>query len=235
MILLRLALGLALAVPARADNEPAPPDAPPTASDAPSCPSDMVAVGTFCVDRYEAPNIVGIKPILMRVAADGEKWCKSKKKHLCSEAEWVHACKGTRGWKYPYGNKWEAGRCNDSKMWKIPDWNLLGRWPAEDAKKHAAWLDQSEPSGYIFDHTTSSLVPNSCVTPEGVYDLTGNAAEWVTRSGNLHVVKGCYWSGCYSGEKPSCDFTNSAHTSVFRSYEFGFRCCKGPGDEEEDK
>src|SRR5262249_43425021 len=126
MILLRLALGLALAVPVRADNEPSPPDAPPTSSVARSCPADMVAVGSFCMDRYEAPNIVGIKPMLMQNAKDAEQWCAKKKKYLCTEGQWVRACKGVRGWKYPYGNKWEAGRCNDSKVWKIPDWNLLG-------------------------------------------------------------------------------------------------------------
>jgi hypothetical protein len=236
MILIRLALGLALAAPAGADDASAAPDAAPTTSAAPQCPSDMVAVGAFCVDRYEAPNIVGIHPLLMQNAPDAEKWCAKKKKHLCSEAEWVRACKGPNGWKYPYGPNYEPGRCNDSlpTTYRVPNWTVLGRWPASDAKQHAAWLDQSAPSGYIWDSKTRNLVENKCASSEGVYDLTGNAAEWARR-GSAHVVKGCYWYGCFSGEKASCDYTNGVHADVFRSYEFGFRCCKSPGDDDEDK
>ena len=69
-----------------------------------------------------------------------------------------------------------------------------------------------------------------CLSDAGVYDLTGNVAEWVKRSfphpNNYdYVVKGCYWSKCYMDNTPDCHFTNSAHPPGFRSYEFGFRCC----------
>jgi formylglycine-generating enzyme required for sulfatase activity len=72
------------------------------------------------------------------------------------------------------------------------------------------------------------------VSQEGVVDLTGNVAEWVARSfphtNNYdHVLKGCYWAGCYGGSPPSCAFVNSAHPGAFRTYEAGFRCCReGP-------
>jgi hypothetical protein len=230
MTLVHLVLGLALA--AHADDAPTPPDAAPTASSI-QCPSDMVAVGAYCVDRYEAPNIVGIHPLVMQNAPDAEKWCAKKKKHLCSESEWVRACKGPNGWKYPYGQNYEPDRCNDNvqTVYRVPNWTMLGRWPAADAKQHAAWLDQSAPSGYLWDNKTRNYVENTCKTPEGVYDLTGNAAEWVRR-GAAHVVKGCFWYGCFGGSKPSCDFTNSVHADAFRSYEFGFRCCQTPGEDE---
>lgn len=70
-----------------------------------------------------------------------------------------------------------------------------------------------------------------CASAQNVLDLTGNIAEWVRTSlphpnNYTHVVKGCYWSGCYGGTKPNCAFRNPAHPPGFRSYEFGFRCCK---------
>ena len=71
-----------------------------------------------------------------------------------------------------------------------------------------------------------------CVSAEGVRDLTGNVAEWVRRSdeapraGYDHVLKGCYWAGCYGGAKPRCGSTNPAHADGFLYYETGFRCCQ---------
>jgi len=57
--------------------------------------------------------------------------------------------------------------------------------------------------------------------------MTGNVEEWVTsrKHGAAHVLKGCYWSGCYGGSKPTCKSTNAAHAETFKFYETGFRCC----------
>jgi formylglycine-generating enzyme required for sulfatase activity len=91
--------------------------------------------------------------------------------------------------------------------------------PSQEAMNEAAPLS-GQPSG-------SNV---GCASEDGVYDLTGNVAEWVRRSFDHtnnydHVMKGCYWAGCYGGANPSCASTNPAHPSGFRSYEAGFRCC----------
>jgi hypothetical protein len=64
-----------------------------------------------------------------------------------------------------------------------------------------------------------------------VSDLTGNVEEWVVRTREHvnpwpYVLIGCYWAGCYGGNKPTCHSTNNAHGPEFRYYETGFRCCK---------
>ena len=41
-----------------------------------------------------------------------------------------------------------------------------------------------------------------------------------------YILIGCYWSGCYGGNKPTCHSTNNAHGPGFRFYETGFRCCR---------
>ncbi len=66
-----------------------------------------------------------------------------------------------------------------------------------------------------------------CVSGYGAYDMTGNVEEWVTsgKHGYGHVLKGCYWAGCYGGSKPTCKWTNAAHADMFKFYETGFRCC----------
>lgn len=187
----------------------------------PPCPTDMALVESFCMDRYEAPNEPGAAPLAMATAPEGEAWCEARGKRLCREDEWLRACEGEEGRKYPYGNTYQAHACNDDKVWRSPSWTTLGTWPSEAAKAEAAALYQADPSGER----------QACVSQEGVFDLTGNVAEWVVRSfpnanNYEHVMKGCYWSKCYGGSNPSCAFVNPAHPGTFRTYEAGFRCCK---------
>lgn len=184
------------------------------------CPPDTVAFATYCMDRYEAPNIEGELPFYYQTATDGEAWCTTKGKRLCTEAEWKSACQGPSGNEYPYGNTYKAHACNDDKTWKSPNWTALGKYPAPEGQAEADRLYQGDPSGSR----------TMCLTDTGVFDLTGNVAEWVKQSfthANNHgyVVKGCYWSQCYMDTTPDCNFVNSAHPPGFRSYEFGFRCC----------
>jgi formylglycine-generating enzyme required for sulfatase activity len=190
----------------------------------PACPDDMVLAGSSCIDRYEAPNTPGAEPLAMQTAYDGERWCAGHGKRLCTDVEWVRACEGTAQHPYPYGDAWVEHRCNDDKTWLSPDWSALATWPDAAALDEADRLYQADPSGSRAE----------CVSEEGVLDLTGNVAEWVTRtipnSTNYdHVMKGCYWAGCYGGSHPSCDFVNPAHPGGFRSYEAGFRCCRDAG------
>lgn len=182
----------------------------------------MVDVGVACIDRFEAPNLKGEKPLLMQSAADGVTFCEAHGKHLCTEDEWVRACEGPSKRPFPYGKKYVEARCNDAGKFIAARWSVLGTWPAAAALAEAERLDQSEPSGARPD----------CVSEEGVFDLTGNAAEWVVRTRDnptnySHVVKGCFWGKCFRPpHTPSCDYVNYAHPYGFRSYEMGFRCCR---------
>lgn len=185
------------------------------------CPADMVDVGVACIDRYEAPNKQGEKPLRMQTAKDGEAYCEQRGKHLCTEDEWLRACEGKAGNPFPYGKKYQAGVCNDDGEFRAANWKKLGTWPAETATLEAERLDQSEPSG----------TRAGCTTSEGVVDLTGNVGEWVVRTRKNetnygHVVKGCFWGKCFRPpHTPSCEYVNFAHPTGFRSYELGFRCC----------
>jgi formylglycine-generating enzyme required for sulfatase activity len=180
----------------------------------------MVHLPGFCMDRYEAPNVAGARPLAMQNATAGVAWCAARARRLCTEAEWVRACQGSARRPYPYGTTYVRGRCTDDRTWRSPNWTTLGTWPSAAAVAEADRLYQADPSG----------ARAQCVSEEGVHDLTGNVAEWVTRSFTHatnydHVMKGCYWAGCFGGSNPNCSFVNPAHPSGFRTYEAGFRCC----------
>jgi formylglycine-generating enzyme required for sulfatase activity len=185
------------------------------------CPGGMVRVKDFCVDRFEAPNRKGAKPLAMQSANDADAWCAARHKRLCKEDEWISACEGEEHRAYPYGSEHVDDRCNDARPWKEVNEATLDKWPGPEAEAHARDLYQASRSGS----------KRQCVSEDGVYDLTGNVEEWVVRTRQHandwpYILAGCYWSGCYGGGKPTCHSTNNAHGPEFRFYETGFRCCK---------
>jgi len=185
------------------------------------CPTGMMRVKDFCVDRFEAPNRKGARPLAMQSANDSDAWCAARHKRLCKEDEWIDACEGEEHRAYPYGTEHVDERCNDDKPWKEVHEETLAKWPGPEAEAHAKDLYQGSRSGS----------KRKCVSKDGVYDLTGNVEEWVVRTREHandwpYLLVGCYWSGCYGGGKPTCHSTNNAHGPEFRFYETGFRCCK---------
>jgi hypothetical protein len=188
------------------------------------CPSTMVRVRAFCIDRHEAPNRRGGRPLVMQSANDATAWCSAHRKRLCTEDEWIAACEGEEHRAYPYGSEYVDGRCNDDKPWRQVDEAALAKWPSTDAQALAKSLNQATPSGS----------KRKCVSESGARDLTGNVEEWVVRTREHandwpYILIGCYWSGCYGGGKPTCHSTNNAHGPEFRFYETGFRCCREAG------
>jgi len=194
------------------------------------CARNMVRAGEYCIDRFEAPNRRGARPLVMQTANDANAWCSAHKKRLCTEDEWIAACEGEERRPYPYGAEHVDGRCTDDKPWRAVDEALLAKWPAPEAKMHAKELYQATASGS----------KRRCVSSVGVRDMTGNVEEWVVRTRDHandwpYILIGCYWSGCYGGGKPTCHSTNNAHGPDFRFYETGFRCCRDVAAEEHER
>lgn len=108
-------------------------------------------------------------------------------------------------------------------------------------------LDGTEPSG----------TREGCVTAEGVYDMSGNAAEIVMKAAYAdktleerieagvkdrqgkktrpYAWAGFFWTpsyhqGSWAQKKASCTAILSYHPTGWRSYENGFRCCLNLAD-----
>lgn len=210
----------AAASPAVVEMGPSRLETPPVDASGP-CPSDMARIYAYCIDRYEAPNVAGAYPLVMESAFSAEAWCAKRDKRLCTEDEWERACAGPQGSTYPYGDAHEDAACSDEKEWITKDESTIVMWPEKPAMGEVTRLYQA---------SKSASYPR-CVSGYGVHDMTGNVEEWVVagKRGKYnyeHVLKGCYWSGCYGGSKPTCKSTNAAHADAFKFYETGFRCCK---------
>lgn len=167
----------------------------------------MVQLGAFCIDRHEAvihdghalpahdePPSVGISYF------DADRACRASGFRLCAEEEWTRACAGSGEprRRLPYGETWEAHRCNGVE-WDDPPGRTV------------------QPSGSF----------ETCVSPEGVFDLSGNVWEWTSgldRSETLRELRG---GGAHNGESQSVCEPNDRFYLAPDLDEglLGFRCC----------
>ena len=155
--------------------------------------------------------------------------CRAAGKRLCREGEWVTACKGERGTKFPYGPSYRRGRCNVFQ-------------PAHPAQiLHGSFsIGLSDPRlnlvkyrGQVMLHRTGQT--RTCASKWGddaVYDMVGNVDEWVDDPGGL-FVGGFYARNTRNG----CEARVHNHPLVYFDYSLGFRCCADlvGGDESDEQ
>ena len=167
------------------------------------------STSVFCIDVFEAsrPDATsssagtdtsralsqeGVIP-WTGVSFDGARAaCEAATKRPCRLVEFTAACRGAGGMSFPYGDAFQSGACNDS----------------------------SAPSGGLAPTGSYS----SCAsTRDGaqLYDLSGNAAEWVQDGSQKGVAGGSFQN---TGNDVSCvTFDDVEDTAQNPSW--GFRCC----------
>ena len=159
---------------------------------------DPRPVPAFAIDRYEFPNRAGeIPQTRVDTLADARALCKSKGKDLCTAAQWVRACSGDAKRSFPYGDSYSSGAC-------------------------AAGMDGETQLQPLLSGSYSR-----CRTPEGIYDMSGNAAEWTDGPSDKEIIFGGDWT---SPTKYAKDFLSCRARSLpppGDKERLGVRCCKG--------
>jgi hypothetical protein len=170
----------------------------------------------FCMDRYEYPNEEGTKPVVAVTWEEAKASCTQQGKRLCTAEEWTTACEGPERLPHPYGFERDATACNLDRPYIMPD-DQAYKNPKTRAAE-VSRLSQSEPSG----------ARPRCVSPYGVYDMTGNVDEWVlNENGSItgpeyeSGLKGGYWAPVRNRCRPMTTDHNRWHSG----YQIGYRCC----------
>ena len=161
------------------------------------CPGDMAWAGGVCIDRYEAPGKAGEVPTGGLSLEAARDLCLGRGKRLCTGEEWERACAGPEGRRWPYGDTYDPERCT------------MG------VNARATGAGRQAPAG--------SKV--GCVTPEGVFDLSGNLWEWTEDAPGQGALRGGGWN--VNSGLGQCGFTAKA-AGDFSAAEVGARCCVEP-------
>jgi protein-disulfide isomerase/uncharacterized membrane protein len=191
--------------------------APPVPADTPA--SRALTFGDLSVhiDTFEAAVVDGAAvsarhqvPALRTTWYEADAACRKAGRRLCTEEEWVSACQNARA-KDDDGD----GELGDDRIegtaYPYGDYHDEGRcWDAQEP-------DTSRP-------VYTGEMPG-CVTPGGVYDLTGNVEEWVGDSPAHAVLMG----GAFDTpeDHARCYRRNDTFGAGYAAPRTGFRCCGG--------
>jgi len=206
------------------------------------CPPGMALVDAFCIDRFEAslvhvpmdgggpwspyvePGEVEVMAVSVRTATPqghvsqltAAAACAHAGKRLCTDAEWLRACRGPSAWTYPWGNDADPGRCNDHR-----DTHPLVEYYGTTEEWIWSMINQSCLNQLPASLERTASRPG-CVSFEGVHDLMGNLLEW-TDDPNGTFRGGSYIDSTING--PGCLYVTTAHDIHHRAFNVGFRCC----------
>jgi hypothetical protein len=211
------------------------------------CPAEMALIGNgrYCVDKYEASTVEiradgstaphspfmavtglrvravsrsGVVPqaYISRNQADGA--CREAGKRLCSDREWITACKGPTATKFPYGDERKANYCVDTNR-TAP---LLQLFAGLGGKRYLS-KPMNDPR---LNQVSGTVAPtgsfSNCTNDFHVYDMVGNVHEW-TADPNGTFRGGYYLDTHINGD--GCDYRTVAHEATYHDYSTGFRCC----------
>ncbi|MCA9562372.1 MAG: SUMF1/EgtB/PvdO family nonheme iron enzyme [Myxococcales bacterium] len=204
------------------------------------CPAGMLFVAAddpYCVDAYEAfiegwspfqtpestigpaRSVYGGTPQGYISGNQAEDACEAAGKRLCTNTEWLAACRGEDDYVYPYGQDRVPGACNDARA----------RHPlVELYNTGASWI-WSKMDNPCINQQASTLATSGahdeCVSPVGAYDMMGNLHEWTSDSSGV-MRGGFYVDTEINGN--GCLYRTTAHSRGYSDYSTGFRCCSDP-------
>jgi len=171
---------------------------------------------SFCIDRLEYPNQAGVEPAIMASYRDAKRICRAEGKRICEAEEWIFACEGLRAWPYPTGRTRPSDECHLDRVPRRPNAEAMAA-PFEVAGE-VSRLEQRRLAGARLD----------CASPFGLFDMSGNVAEWVhDREGHEHVAPRvtALAGGDWERTPGTCRYLDGQNGASHRGHTTGFRCC----------
>jgi sulfatase modifying factor 1 len=147
-----------------------------------------------------------------------ETACRNAGKRLCSRDEWVQACRGEQGTKFPYGDEYRQGACNVHR--ESHPARLLHGDASQNHKDPRLGLSYDEDGPLLLESGSKQ----ECISRWGgdaVYDMVGNLDEWI------EDPAGAFLGGFFSrATRSGCDASIDSHAPSYFDYSLGTRCCQ---------
>ncbi len=212
-----------------------------------------------CIDQYEFPNIPCTYPVVWVKASEAAAICEAAGKRLCDAHEWEGACQGALGppdYRFDLAKGASAsGAVNRMRAAHNAKYGGSKRWSYGQGYRRGVCAAASQKSatcpGGGYRNCGSNTYPvgsfRSCVSPLGVYDLNGNAAEHMnlplspdqmasrgSKSLGVTEMKGSWFIfDAYQAHPDWCRWrapywhgTTVRSSGSHANYHLGFRCCK---------
>jgi sulfatase modifying factor 1 len=196
------------------------------------CPEGMVPIERrFCIDMYEAsrPDATadsegtdsamavsrsGVLPWRVENNAEAAKACRTAGKSLCTEDQWLTACRGSSGTVYSYGDEYSPLKCNGIDTYCFCDSDQAcgdrDPCPYPYCYHDCGASFRVEPTGRFTE----------CTNDFGVFDMNGNVWEHVLDGDDTRIRGGAY--NCSDSKTlHRCDYIPGDWEPSAR----GFRCC----------
>jgi hypothetical protein len=145
--------------------------------------------------------------------------CENAGKRLCTEDEWVLACRGAQGRKFPYGERFEDGRCNVYRHLH-PAQLLHGAsfYGHLDPRLNLVMESNRDP---LLRLTGATAGCRSNWGDDAAYDMVGNLDEWI------EDPSGAFVGGFYArSTREGCEARVGVHPTSYYDYSTGARCCR---------
>lgn len=168
--------------------------------------------------KPRAVSKAGMIPQAYASGKDAATACKNSGKRLCTRSEWRVACRGEADRDFPYGPKYELGKCNTVRdthpgilLWDNPSINHTDpRFNLMSAK-----------SGPLLRRTGATKTCTSKWGSDEIYDMVGNVDEWIDDPEGTFV--GAFYA---RQKKDGCQSAVESHPFLYADYSTGIRCCK---------
>ncbi|EYF01526.1 SUMF1/EgtB/PvdO family nonheme iron enzyme [Chondromyces apiculatus] len=177
--------------------------------------------------REVEPRAVSRGNVVPQGYTSGEKAalaCKNAGKRLCAIEEWRTACMGEQAQQFPYGPKFQGGKCNVFRE-THPALVLHDDMTRGHSDPR---LNQVRHKGRpLLRRTGETSTCMSTWEGDAVADMVGNLDEWVADD------EGTFVGGFYArSTRDGCMSAVTAHTFDYFDYSTGIRCCMDlPGAE----
>jgi sulfatase modifying factor 1 len=181
----------------------------------PDLPSRQRTAG-FSARAVSAPAVTPQGYLSFYQARDA---CQNAGKRLCTEDEWVTACRGEREWEFPYGASYATGRCNVFRL-QHPAFVLHGNTSAGHTDPRLNLVRERADDPLLrLTGTTNSC--RSAWGEDAIFDMVGNLDEWIDDESGVFV------GGFYSrGTTKGCSARIASHSPSYYDYSLGTRCCR---------
>ncbi len=165
-----------------------------------------------------AESEAGVTPSGYMSGNVAEVACRNAGKRLCTLEEWVLACRGEQSRKFPYGDRYEEGRCNVFRE-AHPAQILHGDMSTGHLDPRLNLVEGA--TGPLLRKTGATESCKSAWGSDAIYDMVGNLDEWVD------APVGAFVGGFYSrSTREGCDSKVSSHPRAYFDYSLGVRCCE---------